>query len=156
MERWKSWTSKFLTHEPNSIRRLTDEESRFLLALTLLHHQKVEEPLGFEGTFAFQVLSKRAEYYKLAIDPFCISFLGRVSRTPGDLVMWCHALKAWQMKNANKPITWDMFVRTFIPMGVPTLEFLEEMWDLQKIGGNNLLDAVGIEDIEKEFSNASQ
>ena len=59
--------------------------------------------------------------------------------TPGDAVMYIYYL-AYKAKEKNKDIiTFNDFVDIF-PMGYFSKKQLEEAWDAQKIGGQNLLD----------------
>lgn len=68
-----------------------------------------------------------------------ITFLGALSETPGDCVMFAYSLYRETIKRGHA-IGTRQLAMDIIPMGAPNRDVLSAFWDSQKDGSRNRLD----------------
>lgn len=147
MSIFRTWADSFLQAPVEPMSKTT---SGIFVTLILLEQQGKEVPPQVKEAFQYQVLSKRADWIKLGVNHHVVSFIASICQSPGELVMYCYALKHWQVQN-KKPLTMFMIAEIF-PFGFPNRDTLEILWDQQKIGGANLLDSI----MASDFNEAGQ
>jgi len=137
--------------EMMKIRQLTKEESADFIKLTMALHQhpEIEKPLDQDEKMMSQlpakILASRIESYNL---PFSMSnlFLGMSLITfvdrPGIAMILLRLMYDHHKKHGTKFFDIGIWGTEMFPMGVPTEESLNEMWDSQKcdLSPDNLLD----------------
>jgi len=117
---------------------LSPDQFGLFITLLSIEDKEVDElyekipPMG-------HLIKGRLESLKYTLDKKTQIILSFIVDTPGDAVMYIYYL-AYKAKEKNKDIiTFNDFVDIF-PMGYFSKKQLEEAWDAQKIGGQNLLD----------------
>jgi len=91
--------------------------------------------------FMYQIIDKRSEFIGLNLNPYVKIFLTFLSRSPGTAVMYLYYLKS---QHIDESII-DMTKLTMLfPMGFPTADELDKLWDEQKVDSNNLLDMLNL------------
>ena len=143
-DKWIKWTDTFLSRKSQCELDADTAEALMLCCF----FEKAGSKLDDEDKehFAFQVLKKRANYYKLHINEHALLAISIACKNPGQAVMFCHALL--RAESTVGEITVDKICTRIFPFGFPNAEKLEELWDAQKIDGNNLLDAISFQDIQ--------
>jgi len=124
------------------VRPLTKDESMLFLQVSLMEMkggdalQKIDKEIREKQDFLYMVMTSRLESFKeisptldVGIGPqmFCTM----ISDRPGKIVMWAHTLNELFVKQGRQ-VTMSDWAMSF-PMGVPTEEEYERMWDLQKV-----------------------
>ena len=151
-EKWIKWTDTFLSRKNQC--EMNEEVAEALMHLC--YEEKSGEIIdeALAKNFIFKVFKKRAIYYELKINDYAIFAIAMNCRTPADAVIFCHALLRYQMKQvltSNKPariITVEKLCTEIFPFGFPNAEKLDELWDMQKVDGENNLDRLCIKDIK--------
>ena len=113
---------------------------QFTVFLTLLSIEDKEVEDLYEKTGGIRmIIEGRLGALKYTLDKKTQIMLSFIAQTPGDAIMYVYylAYKAKEKKKDN--ITFDDFVDIF-PMGYFSKKQLDDAWDAQKIGGQNLLD----------------
>lgn len=137
--KFTEWCEKFLS---TPTERISDELHRLLSTLWMMENNKDQEFLkAMSESFIFRVVNSRASHIGLKIDEWTKANLAAICRVPGVAVMYVHALKHWQLINDDREIDVDQFVQIFNE-GFPSNEDLMNLWDDQKIDGNNMLDMI--------------
>ena len=72
------------------------------------------------------------------------AFLTCLVNTPGAAVMYLYYLKSKIKSEVNVSM---LEISMVFPMGFPSDLESHELWDLQKVEGNNLLDIVDVSDL---------
>jgi hypothetical protein len=87
-----------------------------------------------EAQFLYQVIDKRAEYIGLELTNPAKIFLMFQTKSPGTAVMYLYALRT-RYKSVSMGTIANMF-----PMGFPSEDSIEKMWDKQKghVNGENV------------------
>ena len=136
-------------------RPMTKDESEFLLMVLFAEMQggdalkDMDKAIREKEVFPHMVMTKRLEVFKEHVSPTLDIGLGpqmfcaMLSDRPGKVVMWAHTLNEMFVKLGRQVMLKD-WVEEF-PMGVPTEEEYQRVWELQKItpvdrGGDNLID----------------
>lgn len=146
---WQNWTDKFLDlGKSNDVKPMAIEQSKAFISMNFLERDEQ----GAKGLaadlskdFLWNVIQKRADLYKLKYTIPMLVFVRFLCTTPGTAVMWVHALLRLQQKTKEKITTTSLAVA--FPVGFPTEDTLQKLWDAQKgIGGakDNYLDTVGL------------
>lgn len=123
-------------------RPMTKEESEMFVMLCISENMPTKE--DSDAPILFRILKKRLEWagFDQCVSENVMLWCSYLAKgNPGKTVMW-----AWQVAYLSKniydsPISMTQWTDQF-PSGVPTDEFYEVTWDLQKDGGANLLDNV--------------
>ncbi len=89
------------------------------------------------------LLNKRAKAIDLNIDMKTQIMVSSLCRTPAHAVIYVSYLKCKADEKNLKEITFNKFVDIF-PNGYFNKKQLNEAWELQKIGGENLLDHIKV------------
>ena len=139
------------------VRPMTEDESKMFISLTL-EEMRDEKALGLmdrdlreKQVFPYMVLTKRLEAFKKHFSPTLDIgiapqiFCAMLSNSPGKAVMWAHTLNELHIKLGRK-VTLGDWTSAF-PMGIPTDEEYERVWDMQKVvpdldkgRGDNMID----------------
>lgn len=138
------WAKAFLAcdHEP-----MTEEMSRVFIQ-SMMIPEVWEFPPELVDEFAYKVLTKRAAFIGLKLTPGATMLLLCLSKNPGDAVMFVYAFYYLQQVKSMDIVDVAAITEAF-PMGFPTAKALLTAWNLQEVGGVNLLDT----DV-KEVANA--
>lgn len=130
----KEWAAKFLTAQ--TVPMSPAVSSLFMIILGL---NRMGNPIPPEVKLApmYCIIEKRAKSVGVVLDDYAIAFLSMMLHSPGEAVMYVHALASLGVS-----ISFDQLVDTF-PFGFVAPTELERLWTSQK--GNyplgNLLDA---------------
>lgn len=144
------------TTEPNSVELLfaekfkelerhpmTTETSQIMLGL-IMAPPDTEELKQLMGEFLSQIIAKRFVALGYTMDDKTNIFISFIGETPGMAVMYCHYLAYWCKLNKIEHLDFNDFCSNAFPMGFPSTEDLETLWDSQKLeapsGSSNLLD----------------
>jgi len=117
---------------------LSPDQFRVFMTLLTIDDKEVEDLYEKTGGIRM-IIEGRLGALNYTLDKKTQIMLSFIAETPGDAVMYVYYL-AYKAKDKNKDIiTFDDFVDIF-PMGYFTKKQLDDAWDAQKIGGQNLLD----------------
>lgn len=144
MEIFRAWADSFLQAPVEPMSKST---SGVFITLTLMENKKEPIPEQLHSVFQFQLFRKRGVWIGLRATDHACAFIASLCSSPGELVMYCYALKHWQTLN-SKDITIATIADIF-PMGFPMNDALEDLWDQQKIGGANMLDSISASDFNE-------
>lgn len=120
---------------------MNDELSKIMIQLMLSDVNIPED----ERPFLYQLIEKRIKHcfsYEIN-DPKLILFLCILTETPGNAIMYLTYLQYWCKKNDVKELTFHNFCSEIFPVGFPSEDDLQKLWDSQKVnvgGSDNLLD----------------
>lgn len=125
------WCLKF---EAACNNELKPEVSEFLYLL-VLEDCKDGTTLDITDCVISRIIKHRADVLELILSKSLIEFLTGICETPAHVSMYLAFIK-------HKTNFCDLrkFSTTICPMGLPTKEQLDELWDMQKLGSRNLLD----------------
>jgi hypothetical protein len=120
-----------------------DQETT-LLFLDVLSCELRKDPLPEEIREApsFRLMENRATSLDLKISVWVIVFLTDLGKgIPSNMVMYISMLKyyTWKSDSPQKVIIMEDLFKLF-PMGFPTKDAINKLWDLQKYEEENLLD----------------
>lgn len=87
----------------------------------------------------FAILKGRIEQHKILCNKFVMLFICAMCKTPGELVMYAHALACISQKHAGQEVDTSKLCLAFVN-GFPSDSQLEQAWSDQKTEGNNQLD----------------
>ena len=131
-------------------RKMDALESTVLLALitaslddTLLKRIETELVKTSPG---YQILESRLHGAK--VSTFLLIFISGLYVSPGGAVMWAYTLNEMYC-DVDREVTFGDFVKNF-PMGVPTTDAYNKMWDAQK-GYNN--DLPNVDNMIDDYAN---
>jgi hypothetical protein len=133
-EKAGEWCKKFFTMP---VEPLSKPQSMTLLQCFMAESKKAPIPTEVTSDFGFRVLDGRAKHVGLEITDWAALFLTSMCTSPGEAVMYTHALKS-----LGQPVNMGSLCETF-PMGFLTKESLRTMWSEQKCsvpGCDNTLD----------------
>lgn len=107
-------------------------------------------PPAVYDSFSMKMITSRAKYLGLDINDYAAAFLGVLTESPGEAVMYLSALK---YRYGASQVTVNNMAFVFA-LGFPSKESLHKMWDAQKISGvygmnagtDNLLDLISAKD----------
>lgn len=153
-DKWIKWTDMFLSRKSQC--KLDADVAEALIHCAFFEKSGNKLDNEDKEYFTFQVLKKRADYYKLYISEHAILAISLACKNPSHAVMFCHALLREQMLTEisatdiwmAKGITVERLCTKIFPFGFPNTEKFDELWCAQKIDGNNLLDAISFQDIQ--------
>ena len=118
---------------------LNQDQFKIFMVLLTIDKEKLDELYNADGNPRLHLIKGRLESLHYMLDEKTQIMLSFIAQTPGDMVMYIYYL-AYKAKQKNKDIiTFDDFVDIF-PMGYFNKKQLDQAWDAQKIGGQNLLD----------------
>lgn len=144
---WQDWTDKFLALGKSSdIQRMTGKQTQAFISMDFLERDKVAQQgmvADLKDHFGWNVIQKRADFYKLKYTIPMLAFVCTLCDSPGKAVMWVHALKRLELKQ-GVTVNMEVLAHAF-PMGFPTDAALHKLWDEQKGLGeakDNYLDTV--------------
>ena len=140
VERLHAWADQFLASPTDAMSETT---SSILVRLYMADKETVHRIIAASNDFAVKVTQKRASWAGLEADPAVILFVSTIVDTPGEAVMWVHALRSWQMRNAGQRLTLEVLCTKLFPFGFPTKDALQKAWEAQKTTAGNLLDYCG-------------
>lgn len=93
-----------------------------------------------EASFQYRIVSSRADFAGLVATKSVLTVLAALSASPGDAVMYVHALAKYQHKMKLAQLDMQALSVAF-PIGYPERDSLEKLWDMQKLySGGNMLD----------------
>ena len=150
--KWIKWTDAFLSRKSQCEMNENVAEALMHLCYEEKSGEIIEESAS--ENFLFKVFKKRAIYYELKINDYAIFAIIMNCGTPADAVMFCHALLRHQRNEviatdkSAKIITVEKLCTLIFPFGFPDAEKLDELWDMQKVDGKNMLDRLCIKDIK--------
>lgn len=138
---FKKWCAQFdkCKNEP-----MSDGLSNVFIKLTMLEMENGGIPPELKTQFLYNVIEKRAEYIGLKLNEYVKAFLTCLVNTPGGAVMYLYYLKS---KIKTEEVITILDISKIFPMGFPSDSESHELWDLQKVEGNNLLDMVDVSDL---------
>jgi len=138
---FKKWCTQFdkCKNEP-----MTDGLSNVFIKLTMLEMENGGIPPELKTQFLYNVIEKRAEYIGLKLNEYVKAFLTCLVNTPGGAVMYLYYLKSKIKSEVNISL---LEISMVFPMGFLSDLESHELWDLQKVEGNNLLDIVDVSDL---------
>jgi hypothetical protein len=151
-QQYEAWAASFLK-APTAPMSPSLTEAFF--SLTMGEMQNLPLPPKLEESFEYQLVSRRSEFVGLKLSKHAIALIACISGSPGDSVMYVHALRYFQHKHGAKEVTVSEMANAF-PMGFLAEQTLSELWDAQKgynigLPCDNMLDKIG--DIYKETEN---
>ncbi len=114
---------------------LTEEATRLYLSCVMGDAQHGDDaiPEDYDGSQAHNIVQKRLDAAGADVSRWVVSFVATMCQSPGDCVLWAHALKTL----GNKVGRVDMQELTnAFPMGFPSESERRSCWDSQK--GYNL------------------
>lgn len=113
---------------------MDDRQSRLFFMLLIIEHNKMELPPEIAETFQFQVMKKRLEsHYVIPVaNAYAMAVLALMAENVGSVVMYAGALAAMYAER-KEVITIKTIAEHYFPMGFPTEEELDRIWDMQKI-----------------------
>ena len=124
------------------VRPMTQDESKLFLSISFMEMkgvdvlQKLDKEIREKQDFLYMVMTSRLEAFKEVSPTLDIGigpqmFCTMISDRPGKVVMWAHTLNELFVKHGRQ-VTLHDWTMSF-PMGIPTEEEYERMWDLQKV-----------------------
>lgn len=135
----EAWTNKFFT---GARREMHQSETKMFLQLSILEKEDTEMKSDFwkmdsedvRVPVPMRMFIKHAEGRELKISKPALVFLAfsEVVQTPGEISMYCTAMKQWQIEHQGIEITMEVLGMQLFPMGFPTHETLDELWDIMK------------------------
>lgn len=144
---WQDWTDKFLAlGKAQNVQPMTVDQSKAFINMNFLERDEQSAKglaAAMSNDFLWQVISKRADLYKLKYTVPMLVFVRFLCSNPGTAVMWVHALKRLELKQ-GVTVNMEVLAHAF-PMGFPTDAALHKLWDEQKGLGeakDNYLDTV--------------
>lgn len=139
MELYKKWAEDFWKFKPQPMDMNTNTAF-----MTLLLAEMSGSPLDGRITKSGMVLivQTRAAYVGLKLNEYAAALIAALSDSPGVAVMYLYAIRS---RERDAVITVEAMAHMF-PMGFPSVQYLSEAWDEQKVGGANLLDFISAAD----------
>ena len=103
-------------------------------------------PDDVRNNFSLKVFEKRMNSLGMIATPWMSVFIAGICSNPAEIVLWCFFLKVHAISHKSNLLSMQDLGIIF-PNGLPTLEGMKWMWDLQKlnvdvVGPDNLLDRV--------------
>jgi hypothetical protein len=150
---WVEWADKFLAAGQDRSKVEPMDKQLSLLMMNTVFMETADQAdmpedvkAGLAQAFLYQVFKKRAESLGLNVTlPMSVFLSMGVSRGPGTVVMYAHALRRLQdVKGYTIPLG-TLELASAFPAGFLTKATLHELWDGQKhLGGcpDNFLDTV--------------
>lgn len=142
------------------VRPMTKDESKLFIHLTMMEMdfqrkggealRGIDKDLREKDVFPYMVMVKRLGVFKEHLSPTLDIgiapqvWCSMISDRPAKIVMWAHTLNEIFVKT-GRPVTLADWVQYF-PMGIPTEEEYQRVWELQKITpppgiiGDNMID----------------
>lgn len=115
-------------------RPLTEQESKLMINLVFLELNGKDLPEEQEPRdFLYQVIKRRCEVANIKMTQALMILLAGISESPGTAVMYTYSLAVEAAKRNQQVINLDTFCQHAFPMGVPTKEVLDSVWDEQKV-----------------------
>lgn len=153
-KRWQDWCDKFLA-APTA--PMTQQVTLILLEMLLSDATRTEEReahvasrlVSEAAPVQFRIFKAHADRIGLKVTTAVWGFVSSTQPTPGNIVMFVHALRRYSQLHDNKQLTLQDVAQAF-PTGFPDETTLQGLWDAQKrsaeeIGtgwGDNYLDTV--------------
>jgi len=139
IEKFNNWGKEF-THSATSL--MSEEDEKMFINVSMMEMTSSKFDGREENLKSYMIAKKRAEFIKLDINQYALLLIAGICNNPGKIVMYVYYLKYWQLLNNNSPITVLLIGMRIFPIGFPSPEALDRLWDGQKIDGQNLLDHV--------------
>ena len=122
------------------IREMTEEETKIMYSLLRAEHSGVPIPKEAAQDFTFRVAKKRVAHLTTAFTNECLLFFAlKCGGRLGELNLYLHYLNHRARATNMGKITMNNLA-LFFPLGFWTEAEAERLWDLQKVGGKNLVD----------------
>lgn len=138
-EKFESWINKFKLVKREEMSK--DLSIVFLSLLMMESNHGESDNIPKELNFSYQVSKTRSESIGLEINQPAIFLIITLSNgIPGTIIMFLYYMRHYQLNNNEIPITMELIARKLFPSGFPAEESLNELWDEQKVDGDNLLD----------------
>jgi hypothetical protein len=110
---------------------LSKEQGEILFSLFLCDIKETQE---IEYPFLIKLIKKRLETFTFKLNQLnAILFIAIVSETPGKAVMYLTYLQWWSKKNGINNITLDILCEKIFPLGIPSNEDLNQLWNETKV-----------------------
>ena len=92
--------------------------------------------------WSLEAVEKRIEgCLTITIDKKSLIFITMlVNGNIGQMIMYSYYLQYWAKLNDVREITFEIFTSRIFAMGFLSEEFMQEMWDKQKVESGNLID----------------
>lgn len=153
-KRWQDWGDKFLSA---STVPMTQQVTLIFLEMLLSDTTRTEEReahvasrlVNEQAPIQFRIFKAHADRIGLKVTTAVWGFIASTQPSPGNIVMYVHALRRYQQLHGDKQLALEDVARAF-PTGFPDETTLQGLWDAQKrsaeeIGtgwGDNYLDTV--------------
>jgi hypothetical protein len=127
--------------------RMSEMDSRIMIGLIMTKADITD----LRTLIGPAIITERMKSLGYTLDDKTAAFLGSICDSPGKCVMYSYYLAYWCKKNSVKHITFEQFCTDIFPVGFPSEEDLNTLWDQQKVkrfaeedlpgmGTDNLLD----------------
>ena len=143
-EAWKTWSIGFLTL---ATAPMSQGLSGVFIQCSMAESQNLPAIAEVAKTFQYQIIDKRAESIGLKMTDALKMLLSAIVGSPGEAVMYVYALLYWQQYNELEQVDIEALSIAF-PFGFPTESELERAWDVQKVGGRNMLDMLRLDELK--------
>lgn len=120
---FKAWVAEF---QRKPVEPMTKETTTAFLSLLMSEEFKKEIDDEIKKTFLYRIIDSRADHIGLKLTDQLKTFLMFATKSPGSAVMYLYVLRS---KSENMTMQ-DLAI--LFPMGFPSDDSLQEMWDLQK------------------------
>ena len=135
--------------------KLALEDSKGLIMCVLHEMQNADIPEDISKVIQYKIIESRIKAGKVPVSPWVIAFLGMITITPGECVLYSAALAAIHAKKPDQTVTLhDLTWLDAFALGFPNRTQLEIVWDGQKIhdgnGPDNMLDRIDCWQPKKE------
>lgn len=148
---WQQWADAFLDNSPENLEVPSGEDLRLITTIVLdallndseIARQALTDAVTEDRARPLLIPLNRIEHLGLG-EEVGISvpvLIGALAETPGEMVMWAHAA-ARLAQRSEKGVDAGDLVCHFGTHGLPTKARLNTLWNMQKIGGANMLDMV--------------
>lgn len=124
-----AWLELFFSKKQHPMDEAT---TRVLMHFMMTRDQGPDKEL--EEIFLYKLIDKRARVMFSQVSWQAVAFLAYITKNPGRAVMYLAAIRS-----RYQDLSTDSIAYTF-PYGFLSDEDLDELWDAQKVNGQNLLD----------------
>lgn len=112
-------------------RQLTGEECQVVFSCVRLPDEALRGLIA--SHMGARIAKGRSSWLRYPAENGVIALIGLLAVSPGNVVLYLHALNQFEPTGACNHYCVSDFVNNVIPFGLPTNKALEAVWDAQKI-----------------------
>ena len=138
---WSDWADQALNHQ--GTQPMSPDQAGAFLIFTMMELNGVPSTGSLDSALE-RIMMARMQSLEVKCSTPAMHMLFVLSEgNPGHAVMLCHMAKAITQRT-GETLTMGALAEAF-PVGFHTPERTSQLWDMQKINGMNMLDAVNAE-----------